>query len=482
MFGVVFFVFFPYKAFGKGKTEDETKMEPLNTEWVFCVTAFDVSALPPGRRIIGEVLAANLVASLKAVDYRIRVFPEYTFYEGMAWSKARLEAGKRLTAKREQRDLLLYQGNPAWRYRKLLDTANKEIIQLEEAFQKTEALIPEIGIKPAFRLTTENDQGVFPAAPESGRERQFCGAQKADGFLTAKVSEFHGRLYIVLRVYAYYAGSYIYEDSDIFSPDDLIIVADELSGRLTAAIAGTEPAAVQVTAAPENAMILVNNTYAGRGKTEIIERSPGQADVTVYAEHYNSATVSLELTAGELAELSINLTPLAVSVFNVELPFEAGGSLYRGSLYSGESPQSLELAVNTYEYLRVDTPEGKIAQAVIFAGLEPDTVNTVVMRPRTPKGKTDVDTSRRRFYGAYGRFWIALPVAYVILGTSNAITGAYNRTENIELFDKAQMFYNINLGTMIVAGGFLLETFIREAIYLVTSTRHEPRLARTRQN
>jgi hypothetical protein len=416
------------------------------------------------------------------MDYRIRVFPEYTFYEGMAWSKARLEAGKKLTAKREQRDLLLYQGNPNWSYRKKLTAVDKEIIQLEEDFQKTEALIPEIGIKPAFKLTAENDGGVFPKAPEPGQEKRFCTTQKADGFLSAKVSEFHGRLYIVLRVYAYYAGSYIYEDSDIFSPDDLNIVVEALSSRLTAAITGTEPAAIQVTAAPENAMIQINNTYAGRGKTEIIERSPGPAEVTVYAEHYNSHTVSFELTAGELAELSINLTPLAMSVFNVELPVGVYGSLYRGSYYIGESPGSLELALNKYEYLRVDTPEGKVAQAVIFAGLEPDTVNTLVMNPRTPKGKKDVDTSRRRFYGAYGRFWLALPVAYILKGMSDTIVGTYNQTGNVELFDKAQGLYYVSIGTMIVAGGFLLEAFIREAVYLVVSTRHEPRLARTKRN
>jgi hypothetical protein len=260
------FVLFPHRAFGKGKAEAGSRPDPVNTEWVFCVTALDVSSLPPARRIIGEVLQANLVASLKAVDYRIRIFPEYTYYEGAAWSKARLEAGKKLAAKRSQRDLLLYQGGANWRYRRSLETADKEIAQLEADLKKAEALIPEIGTKPVFKLTKENEQGTFPAAPEPGKEKRFCVSQTSDAFLSGKVSEFHGRLYVVMRIYARYADSYIYEDSDIFSPEDLSVAAEEIAGRLTAAIAGTEPAALQVTAAPEDAMVLVNNSYAGRGK------------------------------------------------------------------------------------------------------------------------------------------------------------------------------------------------------------------------
>jgi hypothetical protein len=482
LFGTVVFAFFPHEAFGKGKAETETRPDPINTEWVFCVTALDVSALPPARRIIGEVLQANLVDSLKTVDYRIRIFPEYTFYEGTAWSKARLEAGKKLAAKRNQRDLLLYQGNANWRYRRSLETVNKEIVQLEEDFKKTEALIPEIGTKPVFKLTGENEQGVFPKAPKSGEEKRFCISQNADAFLSGKVSEFHGRLYIVLRIYARYADSYIYEDSDIFSPDDLNIAAEEISGRLTAVIAGTEPAAIQVTAVPENAMVLINNSFAGRGKTAILERSPGQVEVSVYAEHHNPYTVSLELTAGELAELSLRLTPLAESVFNVESPSGSGGSVYRGALYLGEIPQTVGLPLNQYEYFRVNTPEGDIAQIVLFGGAEPDRINTISVQPTAPKGKNEVATIRRKYYGAYGRFWLLLPAAYVLWGVSSTMTNTYNMTQNPELYNRALTLSYVSMGAVIAAGGFLLESFIREAVYLVVSTRNEPKLAKTKRN
>jgi hypothetical protein len=482
LFGAAVFVFSPREAYGKGKAEAGTRPEPINTEWVFCVTALDVSALPPARRVLGEVLAAGLVESLKAVDYRIRIFPEYTYYEGSAWSKARLEAGKKLAAKRNERDLLLYRGNPDWRYRRLLETANKEIIRLEEDLKKTEALIPEIGTKPAFKLTGENEQGVFPQAPEPGKEKRFCVSQNADAFLSGKVSEFHGRLYVVLRIYARYAGSYIYEDSDIFSPEDLTIVAEEISGRLTAVIAGTEPAAIRVAAAPENAMVLINNSYAGRGKTEILERSPGEVEVSVFAERHSPWSVSLELAAGELAELSLQLTPLAESVFDVDLPAASGGSVYRGALYLGEVPQAVGLPLNQYEYLRVNTPTGELAQIILFGGQEPDMVNTISLKPMTPKGEKEVAVVRRKYYGSYGRFWILLPAAYILQGLSSTMTNTYTLTRNPELYDKALTLSYVSMGFMIAAGGLLLESFIREAVYLVVSTRHEPKLAKIKRD
>jgi hypothetical protein len=476
-------VLFPLPVFGLGKAESDVVLAPINTEWVFCVTAFDVSALPPSRRVMGDVLAANLVASLNAVDYRIRVLPEYMYYEATAWSKARLEAGKKLLTKRDQRDLLFFQGNPDWKYRRSLAAIDKEIAVLEAEYKKTEALIPIIGARPDFRLTDENQRGIYPQAPEAGREQPFCVAQKADAFLTARVSEFHGRLYITLKIYALYARSYIYEDSDIFSPEDLNIVAAEISARLTAAIAGTVPAAIAVRADPENAMVMINGSFAGRGRTEILERSPGPVEVSVTAEQYTPRTFSLDLNAGELAELSMSLTPLALSAFNIEIPPEYTGFVYRGALFAGGTPFTMELPLNQYEYIRVETDKEEIGQAVIFGGdVLGNESNTIFIKPRKPKGENDVETARRRFYGAFGRFWFALPVAWIINGLSNSMAKTYNNyIPDPDLRDKADIFSKINTGTMITAGVFLAETLVRSGWYLYVSTRNEPNLVKTKK-
>jgi hypothetical protein len=124
-------VFILPPVWGLGKAEAETKTA-LNKEWILSVAAFDISAMPPSRRIVGEVLASNLASALNALEHRIRIDPEYAYYQETAWAKARSEAGKKIAAKRDSRDLLLYQGNPQWRYKRELDKIDKELQQLEE--------------------------------------------------------------------------------------------------------------------------------------------------------------------------------------------------------------------------------------------------------------------------------------------------------------------------------------------------------------
>jgi hypothetical protein len=354
---------------------------------------------------------------------------------------------------------------------------------LEEEYKKTEALIPIIGVRPDFRLTDENQREVYPQAPEAGREQRFCAAQKADAFLTARVSEFHGRLYITLKIYALYARSYIYEDSDIFSPEDLNMVAAEIAARLTAAISGTAPAAIAIRAEPENAMVMINGGFAGRGRTEILERSPGPVEVSVTEEQYSPQTFSFDLNAGELAEFSMSLTPLALSAFNIEIPPEFSGSVYRGALYAGRTPFTMELPLNQHEYIQVETAGQEVGQAVIFGGDSPDSgIGAIFVKPRIPKGRNDVETARRQFYGAFGRFWLALPVAYIISGLSNTMVTTYNSyLPDPELRTQADTFGKVSMAATITAGVFLAETLLRSGWYLYVSTRNEPNLVKAKK-
>jgi hypothetical protein len=64
-----------------------------------CITDFDYSGLPSDRRIAGEVLTRSLVDKLTAVNYRLRLSPEYAYYEGYAWQQAMGTAAKSLSTK-----------------------------------------------------------------------------------------------------------------------------------------------------------------------------------------------------------------------------------------------------------------------------------------------------------------------------------------------------------------------------------------------
>jgi hypothetical protein len=456
-----------------GVKAEEVVADPLGKQWTLCVTSFDVSALPVSRRIVGEVLAVNLVNYLNKISYRIRVSPEYAYYESTAHLKARQEAGKKIAQKRNQRDELLFKGSAEWRYRKDLNAIDKELVKLEEEYAEAESKIPVIEKKPDFHLTAENLGGVFPQPPQPGREYQFCTGQKADGLLTGQISEYHGRIYMVLRVYALFARSMIYEDGVLFSSEDISTAMQDVGSRLVMALEGTPRAAIAVTANPEGSLISFNQAFAGRGRVETTERAPGPVEVQVTAPDHVTTTVTVDLLAEEIAELQINLNPLGSSLILVDVPDYPETAVYQGSLFIGRTPLELKLMTNQAEHISVETPEGNIGSVVIPPGERQEAVLYLPVMPPPKDGR--VEKSRRSFYGAWGRFWIALPLAWMTTGVASTVIGAYGnnvfRTE--AQYNEAQAYYWTAMGVTALAGGFAVESIIRAFIYLYTSTKDE---------
>jgi hypothetical protein len=453
-------------AYPRGKTETPEEGPPLNAEWVFCITAFDVSALPTAQRIVGDVLVRSLATSLETVDHRIRVSQEFSYYEDVAWSASRSDAGKKLAAKRAERDLLLFRGNAEWKYRRELKTVDEAIVTLEEELKKAEALEPHITERPAFRFTEGNIAGNFPAPPAAGGEYRFCTAQRADAFLAGVVTEFRGRIYLSLRMYVLYTRGYEYQDSIIFSSEDINGAVEELTGRLVAAVSGTPPAVVSIKAQPDNAVILLKESFAGRGETGIIEHPPGPVEVEVFAEDHETVSLPLELYSGELAELYINLEPLSMAAFDVRVPEYPGASVYRGALYLGEAPLILNVPRDRYEYVQVETPGGETA-SIVFRGAD-EGVDLRPLRPYDPEEKR-TNRARRRFYGAYGRLWIILPAAFVLYGMSASQSDAYELNPTAEQYDNARRYRYVSIGTIIAAGVIAAESIFRIIWYVHTS-------------
>jgi hypothetical protein len=414
---------FSLPLFGKGKTE-EAEGELLNPQWSLSITAFDVSALKPAQRVVGDLLIRSLAASLSGLHHRVRVSEEYAYYKDMAYIRALEDAGKKLAAKRTERDMLIYRGYPGWRYRSEVKTVDAAIKTLGEEYQKAEEAVLGIVTEPVFLLSEENVQGTFPLPPAAGGEYQYCVSKKADAFVSGEIVEFHGRLYVTLRMYTLYTRSFEYEDSLIFSTDNLVMAEEEMTGRLVAAISGASPAAVSVTAEPGDAVILVRESFAGQGNTGVREHAPGPLDVAVFAEGYEPAGASLELATGELIEMRFNLRPSPETTFDILFPSHAGTPLYQGALYMGQAPLTVTAPLNQFEYFHAETLGGAKSSAVFRAG---QTGSVVAMPNAIPKGSDPkpLGTARRRFYGGWTAFWIALPAAFMVSGFAATYGNAY---------------------------------------------------------
>ena len=319
--------------------------------------------------------------------------------------------------------------------------------------------------------------------PKTGLEYQFCLKEKADAFLTGSIIEFHGRLYIKLRLYTRYSQSFQYEDDVIFSIEDTQQGIDELADRVTAAVSGAEPASILIRVSPEEAVILLDGSYAGYGEAGPKAHPPGSVAVESFAEGYQHLNTPLELNPGELAELYINLQPLSTEALTLTVP-DASAQVYQGSLYIGQTPLEADIPANQLTFFHTETPEGKTGSAIfstVSAGPAAKTPNTLFLQTNIPVTAADgkVAKARRGFYGSWARFWIALPTAFLLQGISDAQIKAYNSTGQASLYEPARNGQYIAIGAWVVFGLVAAEVLYRTGVYIYTAGKNPDPLVKS---
>ncbi|MDR0402005.1 MAG: PEGA domain-containing protein [Treponema sp.] len=462
----VFFCFFFAAAslYPRGKTEELPP--PVNTEYVFCVTAFDVSELPPAQAGLGPILQSRLASRLRGIDRRVRNSEELVSYRERAFSRARDGVVSQIAAKRAERDELLFRGLPRWKYNKELRRLDKEIGELEELLIETENETILVEARPLFVLL----EGAFPPPPLPGGEEDFLDEQKADAFLSGKLSSYYGRIYAELRIYTR-DSSFLFEDAVIFSWEDVNDAADDLADRVEEAAAGTARSVLTVAVEPENARVVINGKLAANRTPELL--NPGSVSVSVSAEGYENFSGSLELAPGEQAETAVALAPVDSEILRFSV---SGARIYIGALYAGTVPPGgdLEIAVprDGYRHISAETETGERGEIIVL-GEQTGGGRLVGLNPRIIPGKDEkpVERRRRQFYGAWGRLWITLPLAFFLDGVARSYATAYNSSGSDDILNRYNTSFYVSRGAMIAAGIFGVESLIRLIIYINTANR-----------
>jgi hypothetical protein len=452
-----------YALFAGGKTE---KPVVHNNTWTLCITDADVSDLPPSRAAVASVALQTITRSLAAVDRRIRLSDEEAYYRNAVWRAAEKEAAKKIADKQSQRDNLVYRGYKQWKYDQEIKKIDEELATLRGDLQRIKADTPIIEREPVFTLTSENLAYTFPLPPEPDKEYYFCTEKKIDGFLVSRITEFHGRVVLEVRLYSLFARSYTYEDSAIFSTEDLEIALLELGDRIIEHVSQSPPSGIIVRAEPEDAIIAVNRRFEGRGESDLVERNPGPVTVEVFADNHISYSGEVELAPEELAEFSVRLPPLPLAGITVNTAEPA--FLYRGALFLGAAPLSLSAPRDQWMLLMAETPDKKTASTAFIVN-----DGAITIKPVVPPKDGAVDKARRGFYGAWGRFWIALPLALVINGMYSSYLSAYNTHSAIteEDYNRAMTFQYATIGAGVAAGLFGVEFAVRLIYYVYVSSK-----------
>jgi hypothetical protein len=472
-FLIFIFLILTMPLFAKGQS-DESEIKTQNDEWFLCITDFDTGSLPEDRINISAVVSRELADRLQSINYHTRISPEYAYYEEYAWARARATAAKALSAKIDERSRQIFMGEADWKYRQNIAKIDSDIKNLRENLEEIDNNAPLINKEPVFKLTSDNINLVFPAAPHAGGENRFCTAQKADAILTGSIKDFYGRYFLTLKLYTVYTRSYVWEDSAIFSYNDIGGAIDEITRKLIIVLSGNRPAAVAVKAEPEEALVLINRSFAGRGGSSLTEYPPGTVTVTASAPNHESISLETELVSGELTEIFIKLNP--IEYVNTDILGNERNNVYHGALYIGEPPLTLRLPANNFEYVEMETDNGRKGSLVFRTRDSADYVQSLSLNMSPPIKKGRVDKERRNYYWGWGSQWITGIAAWICyysyMGSNNA--AAYGTEEFIN--NNLTMYY-FSLGTAIAFGVASLYGIYRMINYIYISGKDSASVA-----
>jgi len=431
---------------------DAAPADPLRDTWTLAVTQFDVSGLPHARRAAGDVIVRNLVERLGEVSFRIRLDPELAFYESYEWRRSVQETARALAARQNDRALLLFRGEPGWRYRRELRRIEEDIELLQAELARREAEAPRISAEPRFALTQAARDGVFPAPPAVGAERRFVQAQNADGFLAGEIFEFHGRFFVRLRVYALYADGIVFEDDIIFSMYDIGGAVDEIAVRLASALSGAPPARLAVAAYPPDALILIDHGFAGTGEVEAMDRPPGTVTIAVEAGGWIPQAVEVELAAGELAQVEVVLAPQQLAEVFIDVPDTPRVAVYHGARFVGETPLAIMLPADVPAYIALEGADGAMARAIIpVPSMLDDPFNFAFTLRIPPPGDRRVNNARRRFYWSFAGVWGTLATWWIASGITNGRIMALGQPgATMDFYLGTRRAFNISTGASIM--------------------------------
>jgi len=476
VFFILIFLFLSTLLFASGAQDAETEIQTQNDEWILCVTDFDLSSLPDEKMAIAGVITRKVVERISTISFRSRIYEEYAFYEEREWNRSRSSAAKALAAKQEERSLLIFRGDAQWRYRQNLARLDAEIEKLVSALEETDNYIPHINGEPLFGLTRGNLDFSFPASPIAGTEYRFCLDQKADAMLSGSVTDFHGRYVVSLKLYTVYTRSFVWEDNVIFSHGDIEYALDEITQKLMIFLSGNSPATLTITAQPEETLVLINRSFAGRGESSFLEYPPGRVTITASAPEHESISFETDLSAGEHTQIDINLKH--IEYVDVEIDgFPMSGSVYNGALYIGESPLTLRLPAGQMEYIELETPDSQKGTIVYRTPDNGDFTHSLSIRTTIPVEEGSVDRMRRKYYRAWGVTWLTGIAAWLAyhsyVNSDNAIRFQYGQTGTYDpgFQDSNTIMYYVSMGSLIAVGTVAVLDIIQMARYLYTANR-----------
>jgi hypothetical protein len=171
--------------------------------------------------------------------------------------------------------------------------------------------------------------------------------------------------------------------------------------------------------------------------------------------------------------MEFKLQPLPETSFDIDFPSREGSPVYQGALYMGQAPLTITAPLNQFEYIHAETPGGGESSVVFRAGQTGNVVSLPNVIPRGSDPKP-LATARRKFYGGWTAFWVALPLAFMVSGIASTYGNAYTYAGNSEVGNAYNTMNTVSIGLWVGFVGTAAYSIYRMARYGSTASRDTP--------
>jgi hypothetical protein len=474
---ILFFLLASFKLYAFGKKEAAEK-EIFNKEWTVALTEFDVSQLSSAGTVFGNLFQTGILNVLKDSTHRRLTDEELRYYTEREDIRIKKEALKKIEAKQQERDNLLFAGSNSYTYKTELKKKDAELAELYKEYNALHETAPVVEPLPLLILHAENQKNIYLKPPDKGAEYNFCKTQKVNVFISGSISEYHGRFVASVKIYSATERKHTWESSEIFSSEDIMQAVNDISAEIIDELSRQRPALILVRATPESSTIIIRDKLAGHGETTLLETNAGDAEITVFADGYRQRNVSVPLAENEITEVDIVLRPQERVDYSVAVKpdtkptaknsapqIQDDGdntfSVYRGALYEGQAPLRLTADKGADQHNSIIDERGRGGSTSFAADGKAVELGLVY-----PKPDDNIEVYRKRFYGSSGRFWVSLPLAVVMNGIAASYTGYVQRNYAPAMFDAYYVTQGLAWGSIAVTVGFFVESVVRFLLYL----------------
>jgi len=455
-----------------------TQFPPADDEpyWTVGVATFSGKGLSPENRYLVHSLPLGLRERLVSIGRHFFVEGERRGYQEAVIRRASRRQGQQLEALRRERDELFFQEQDEQALAQKQKALDGRIRQAVEALTLLQSLDPA-GIrfpeKKEIRFATGGREEVLLPAPAHSALREARSAA-VNLLVWGGLEEVQGYLYLEVRAVDAALQQEVFSFRDAATREELPAVLEPALAALERLLWGRDWASVAVQASPPEARIFLDGALLGTGQARLDFVGPGDKELRVELEGYESSTRQVTVQPYSLAEFDVVLEKRSGELIAISSD-PPGAALYRGSTWLGITPVEVDRPDSLSRFLL--RSEGFLDQP-LYLGPQTRPAFSSPLLPADLDPALRQKQDRNRFYTAFGLFALSLPLPIFIWGYVNdfaagsVLAGVDGNTVDAQrLFDTGYGLYYTFWGAVGLSTGLAVNMLIQLLRYVRAADR-----------